>query len=216
MNEPFTFYTESGIVRWTGLKADNLRDMLDGLEKVSGSSIFYHMHHCLFRQHFTTSDFMNDFARWIFRVLHEDRLSEKLSSIDLLDYTSIRQAREVLIGYIREHLGHMEYLFRVPVGHEFYFCEKISFVLKTGVTVRTLEEFLEGLKKVDIGSVFYHLIEARLRLKTKSNDFSEWLRNSLGEDELADWMMSLNPYNYNLWQIKSEMAKAIKARLKQK
>lgn len=214
MAEPFTFYSETGIVRWTGFKADSLSSLLSGLKKVTGSCIFYHLHRSLFQRHFTTSDYMNDFARWIYVVLQQDVLSERLASIDPLDFVSIRAARKAIIKRIEPYIGQMEVFQRVPAGREFFFCEQVSFVQPTGITACDLREFHKGLKRVGRGSIFFHLLEARLRLGKKTNDFSEWLSTALNETGLARKIDQLSPYSYDLFGIQEELIRMVAERVR--
>ena len=62
----------------------------------------------------------------------------------------------------------------------FYFCEAIEVAVPLGVEARTLEEFRAGLEKLSHASFHYHFIASRLRLHLRTNDFSNWLENSLG------------------------------------
>ncbi|MCF7803768.1 MAG: DUF5752 family protein [Candidatus Marinimicrobia bacterium] len=213
MANSFEFYTEAGLTKYTGFKADSLRSLIDGLEGVSGSSIFYHLHHALFRWHFETGGHLNDFARWSHRQLQEDLLAEKLSSVDPLSYTSISQARNALIQHIEDHIGSIESLPRVPRGREFYFTEIKSFIVGTGDIATDLKSFRNCIANVESYSLFYHLIEARVRMSKETNDFSVWLRDELDEQELAEKIEHLSPYVYNLYEIRSKLLEMIEERL---
>lgn len=212
MAHEFEFFTEAGLTKYTGYKADSLRSLINGLESVSGSSIFYHLHHALFRWHFETGGHLNDFARWSHRQLQEDLLAEKLSSVDPLSYTSIREAREAMIQHIKNHIGEVESLPRVPRGREFYFTEIQSFIVSTGEIAHDLESFYNCIKNVESYSLFYHLIEARVRMGKQANDFSHWLRNELDEVDLAEKIEHLSPYVYNLYEIRSKLLEMIQER----
>lgn len=213
MAESFEFYTEAGLTKYTGFKADSLRSLIRGLEGVSGSSIFYHLHHALFRWHFETGGHLNDFARWCHRQIQEDLLAEKLSSVDPLSYMSIRQARQALIDHIKNHIGSIESLPRVPHGREFYFTEIKSFIVPTGEVATDLESFHHCIANVEIYSLFYHLIEARVRMGKPANDLSIWLRDQQDEQELAERIEHLSPYVYNLYEIRSKLLEMIEERL---
>jgi len=213
MKSSFTFFTETGIALSTNRTADNLSSFLKGLKKVSGSSIFYHLHHSLFRRHFTTSEYMNDFARWIWINANQPVLAEKMAALDPLGFKSIREARLRMINMIEEYVGEGETLYRVPAGKEFHFLELKSFIIPTGQEANDLKSFLRGLRNSGRGTYFYHLIEAPIRLQKNYNDFSEWLTTSLEETELAQEIATLNPYVYNLWEIKKLIIECVKRRL---
>ncbi len=214
MAEPFRFFTETGLTIHTNFKADSLKSLLYGLKKVSGSSIFYHVHHALLRRHFATSDQMNDFARWVLVHLSQASLAERLSAVDPMGCKSVREAREQLIDIVKEYVGIGELFFRVSEGSEFHFLQIHSMVLPLKYKADDLESFYKGLRNASLGTFFYHLIEAPIRLGKQSNDFSEWLSHSLNEDDLADEIARLNPYVYNLWELKAEILQRVRRRLK--
>ena len=213
IDDTFQFYTEAGLVKYTGVKADSLRSLLDGVETVSGSSIFYHLHHALFRWHFETGGHLNDFARWCWRQLQENLLAERLSSVDPLRYTSIRDARAALIEHLRRHIGEVETLPRVPKGREFYFSEIQSFIIPTGYAADSPESFRDCIARVDSYSIFYHLTEARVRMGKPENDFSLWIREQLHDYDLADKIEELSPYIYDLYELRSKLLEMIERRL---
>lgn len=215
MPEPFRLYTEAGLVIHTNFKAESLKSLLRGLKKVSGSSIFYHMHHALLRRHFAVSDQMNDFARWVMVQLGQTSLAERLASVDPMACRSVREAREQLIACAEEYVGAGELFFRVAEGNEFHFLELHSVVLPLRKTAADLESFYHGLKKASLGAFFYHMIEAPIRLGKPSNDFSEWLRDSLTEERLAVEISRLNPYMYNLYELKVEILQRVRNRLRE-
>lgn len=213
MAQAFLFHSEASLPLWTGLTASSLRSLWTGIQKASGSSIFYHMHHSLLRRHFTTSDHMNDFARWVWLHLNQPALAEKLACVDPWEFTSVRQVREKLLEYLSGYVGEMETFMRVSERDEFQFIKLRSLVFPTGMVATDLRSFRDCVKKVGHGSLFYHLIEARLRLGHRSNDFSEWLSDSLKQDELAEQINNLSPYAYNLWQLRSKIIELVEARL---
>jgi hypothetical protein len=43
----------------------------------------------------------------------------------------------------------------------------------------SLREFAAAIEQVSVHSIHYHFIEARLRLKLRTNDFSEWLEREM-------------------------------------
>src|SRR6266404_6684424 len=132
--DPFVFSTEWGLVSLTGRKARHIEEMLRHLKEVTGSSIFYHTHHQYLAHHFERPTFHNDFAIWVSQALLEERLAEKLTSIDLLAFSSIRQLREAIIQMVEEFVHESRGRSRdCPPGQEFYFCESQSFVMSTGI-----------------------------------------------------------------------------------
>ncbi len=213
MDQEFLFYSETGVGLWTGLTASSLRSLRRGIQKASGSTIFYHIHHSLLRRHFIASDHMNDFAQWVWMHLNQPALAERLASVDPWELTSVHDVREKLLEYLGRYVGEMEMFLRVPESDEFQFIEWRSLAFPTGTVATDLFSFRDGLKKAGHGSLFYHLIEARLRLGRRSNDFSVWLSDCLGQHELAEQINSLSPYAYNLRQLRSKIIELIEVKL---
>ena len=205
MAKAFQFYTEQGIVYYSTFKADNLRSLLTGLRGVPSSSIFYHLYHSLLRRHFTTTDYMNDFAQWVWGVLWHKTLGEKLASFDPLEFTRIRDARERLIEIVDNYVGESEYFLRVPEEQAFYFLCVKSFIYPMGIQVSNLHELMQALRIVSPQSLFYHLIESRLRLRKPSNDFSIWLTEEMDQPDLASQINDISPYEYNLEEIRNKI-----------
>lgn len=214
--EPFKFYFESGITLYTSLKADSLTSLYEGIEKVSESSIFYHLHHSFFRRHFTTVDYMNDFARWIWINIGEQSISEKIAMINPFLFDSIKACRKRLLRSLEEFIGGGELHPRVSRDREFYFIELRSFIHATRFEARNLKEFKKGIEQISISGLFYHLIDSRIRIGRRTNDFSEWLANELGEHEKAQEISQLNLFSLNLWDIRNEIAAILEKRKRRK
>jgi hypothetical protein len=195
---PFVFQTERRIVRLTGRRASTLRHLPAGLRLVSGASIFYHTYHRYLSQHFVPAPGRNDFAAWTTDALQEPELGERLAAVDLLEFTTIRALRTVVLDAVEQAVEKQEGWPRAcPAGNEFHFCESQSFVMNTGLVARDPEELFRLVRDVSNVSLFYHLFEARLRLGRPTNDFSEWLRHR-GADAEADAIERIDPYPLTL------------------
>jgi len=202
----FHFATERRLVQLTGLKARTVRQLLVHLKKVPGSSIFYHTHQRLLEHHFETPNVHNDFAIWVGDALQEDALSEKLAFIDLREFTSVRQLREAIIHVIEAELaakGNMRSR-HCPPGEAFYFSRSKSFIIPSGLVAKSVGEFFDLLPAISNASLYFHLVESRLRLGLQTNDFSQWLLDS-GEPGLAHAINSLNPYSNTLDELKADI-----------
>ena len=68
-----------------------------------------------------------------------------------------------------------------------------------------LREFVECLKKIGVHSLYFHIFEARLRLERVTNDFSFWIKTSVGEPELAVEISRLDPYTFTLEALRGEI-----------
>jgi len=74
---------------------------------------------------------------------------------------------------------------------------------------RNLEEFADGLRKVSIHAIYYHFIDARLRLKLNSNDFSVWLEKELDLAQAADKVNRIDIYTSTLEEVRRNILKVI-------
>jgi hypothetical protein len=203
--ESFVFQTERRLVMLTGKSAHNLREMLNHIREVSGSSIFYHTHHQYLSHHFEKPVFHNDFANWVSTSLLEEALSEKLVAIDLLAFSSIRQLREAIVKTVETYLAEIDGRIRdcLP-GDEFHFCESKSFIMPSGVVAYDIPDFFGKLPKVTNASMYFHFFESRLRLEQPTNDFSAWL-SYRGAGALAEAIDKLNPYLVTMEELREEI-----------
>lgn len=214
--EPFRFYTRMILPELTGLKADNLLQLLKMIKEVSPSAIYHHTHRFLQQHQHLAPEPPNDFAYWVTEVLGEDRLGEKLASINTVEFSTIETLREVIVsaieGYLKEdptagsRTAHK--------GEEFYFIKSVSFIFPTKHTACDLDEFVEELKKVTISSIYFHIFEARLRLEKGNNDFSFWIETSVGDKAVADKISKLDPYAYTLEDLRGQIIGMISKRTK--
>ena len=209
----FQFYTGWRLVELTGRKARTLPQLVEHLRRVSVSTVFYHTHERFLTHQFQVLDFQNDFAEWTSRALQEQAVAEKLSAVELLDYTSLEDLRGALIQAIESSPELFSGRPRTcPPGDEFHFCKVKSFIMPTGMTAANLEEFAGNLTRCTNSSIFFHLFEARLRLERKTNDFSLWLTD-LGEYRLAEEIDRLDPYSMSLEQLRRQMQVLCRGRL---
>ena len=169
--EPFRFHSRTHLTELTGLKAKNLRELVDTLKKVPDSVIYYHTHHFLEEHHYLIPEPSNDFAVWVNDVLGDEVLGERLASVDTFEFPSLGALRERIVGIIEEHLAGGSNSREAMPGREFYFMKSVSVILPTPTLPATCREFVEALRKISLGSLYFHIFESRLRLGRGLNDF---------------------------------------------
>lgn len=196
MNE-FLFHTKLDQTILLGIRATNIVELLDGIKTVPSSSIYYHTHRFLQQHHYLSPEPPNDFAFWITQVINDDVLGERLSSIDTIQFQTIGELRNRLADIIESHVQTLEKATDCPNGQEFHFMASHTFVLQTPYVAHNLAEFREILKLVSVGSLYYHIFDARLRLERGENDFSRWFKG-MGMTVLAEEVARLDPYTYTL------------------
>ncbi|MEW6033567.1 MAG: DUF5752 family protein [Chloroflexota bacterium] len=212
--EPFRFYSRTHLKELTGLKAGNLWELLELLKTVPESTIYYHTHHFLEEHQYLTPEPANDFALWVSDVIGDEVLGEKLASVDTFSFSSLAALRERLVGIIEEHLATESERRNAPQGREFYFMKSVSLVTPTSYLAHDLREFVQALHKISLGSLYYHVFEARLRLGRPTNDFSVWMNEYVDEADLAEQVAHLDPYNHTLEGLRSTLVQLIEKRIK--
>lgn len=212
--ERFHFFTRVHLTELTGLKASNLKELAEIMKSAPDSIIYYHTHHFLEQHHYLSPEPANDFAVWVNDVLGEEVLGERLASVDTFEFPALAVLKERLVNIVEEYLAREESLRKAPEGREFHFMKSVSVVLPTPYVAHDLREFVEGLRKLSLGSVYFHVFESRLRLGRGLNDFSIWLQESLEEPELAEQVARLDPYTYTLEGLRSILIQSIEKRIK--
>jgi len=195
---PFQFVTASYITRIGNHRAMTLAELAEGLERSSDLSVFYHTFQSLSRHHFLTEGFSNDFAQWVLAACNRPELAERLAGLDIRDYLSLAELRSDLLRMVAEYCANNPPYARQEAFEPFFFCEAIEVALPLGVEARTPEEFRAGLEKLSHASFHYHFIASRLRLHLRTNDFSNWLENSLGLEALAQQINRVDIYTNTL------------------
>jgi hypothetical protein len=193
----FTFYTKLDQTLLLGIRARNIQALLDGIRRVPDSSIYYHTHRFLQQHHYLSPEPPNDFAYWVSEVIGDDALGEQLSSVDIVQFSSVAELRSTFVGILETHLESLERVTVSVPGEDFHFMASRLFVLSTGMSAGNLGEFLDILGRVSVNSLYYHIFDAKLRLERGQNDFSAWFRD-LGFTDLAKDMQLLDPYTYTL------------------
>lgn len=210
---PFYFNSAAQLIRIGQQKATTLGEFAEYLQSCPDASIFQHMFQTLQEHHYISEGFSNDFAHWAFAACNEIELAERLAAVDVREYTSIKALRETLVGIVEEYLKNNPRTRERTAFEPFYFCASDTVVVPTPIVARNLGEFAEGLKQVSISSVHHHFIQARLRLKLNSNDFSVWLEEELDLGTLADRINRIDIYTATLQDVRRQILKIIEKAL---
>lgn len=204
---PFAFQQCVSILKATGRKANNLRELREVISSVSGNSIFHHTYQYFLKEHI--HEYTNDFAHWAGESLEERALAEHLSSIDPYDFAKVSEVRKEILRVIDDYLERFPEPRKAMKGDEFYFNETLTFTFPAGIAVENLAEFLMAIKYVDSSCIYYHFYEARMRLGNKTDDFSAWVEDVLMNKELAESIRSIDPFMHNVEGIREHIAEAV-------
>jgi len=211
--KPFYFHTSAHLLRITKFKANTLAELLDALRECPEDSVFQHTFRTLHEHHFLREGFSNDFAHWALAACNEPRLAEALASIDVREFTSVAELRTRLVQILEKNLQKDAKASARPADETFYFCASDIVVMPTSFVARTMQEFTEGLRRVSVHSIHHHFIEARLRIKLMSNDFSQWLHEDAGLTEAARALNRIDIYTATLENVRGQIVRIVERAL---
>lgn len=214
--KPFYFNSSAHLLRITRWKANNLSEFLGALRHCPESSIFQHSFRTLQEHHFIREGFSNDFAHWVLSACNEPGLAEGLASVDIREYTSLADLRERFVQIVENFLQSSPAAAQRSAHETFYFCTSDIVVIPTNFVAHNLMEFAEGLRGVSLHSIHHHFIEARLRLKLMSNDFSQWLHQTLGLAEPARQLNRIDIYTATLEDVRQQAVRIVERALVQR
>ena len=204
---PFAFKQCVSILKATGNKARDLRELRDMISSVSSNSVFHHTYQYFLKEHI--HEYTNDFAHWAGESLEERALAEQLSSIDPYDFAGVSGVRKELLRVIDDYLERFPEPRQAMKGDEFYFNEILTFVFPAGIRAQNLAEFLMGIKYVDTSCIYYHFYEAKLRLGNRADDFSAWVEDVLLNKELGEKIRAIDPFMHTVEGIREHIADAV-------
>ncbi|HVI07091.1 MAG TPA: DUF5752 family protein [Candidatus Binatia bacterium] len=211
--KPFYFNTSAHLLRITRYKAGTLEEFLQALRDCPEDSIFQHAFRTLQEHHFIREGFSNDFAHWALFACNEPGLAESLASVDVREFTSVAELRGRFVAIMDEFVRRNQAAAARHARETFYFCASDPVVIPTTFVAHTLGEFAEGLRGVSLHSIHHHFIEARLRLKLMSNDFSQWLHEDLGLTETARQLNRIDIYTVTLENVREQIIRVVERAL---
>lgn len=201
---PFEFVSCMELREMLGRRARDEQELVEALEDVPQESIYYHTHSFFLRHKYMAGVFPNDFATWVAIQVRDKALGEQLSIIDPFDYKDMEVLREELITIIDRHLSRIPITPKVVYGEAFYFARSTIIEVLTGIISRNLTEFYNALSNVDASAIYFHFFEARRRNKERKNDFTLWMKEQLGMQNLAE-KMDFIPYMRSLEVVREKL-----------
>jgi len=203
--KPFYFNTSAHVLRIGGERATTLSELLQALLTCSEGSIFQHTFSTLQEHHFIREGYSNDFAHWAFNACNEPGLAERLSGIDVREFTSVQAVREQLVRIVEEYIRNNPPSGNCAGREPFYFRASDTVVLPTPFVAHNLPEFTDAMARVTVHSIHHHFIEARLRLQLRSNDFSLWLAEEAGLKEAGHRLERIDIYTATLEDVRRQI-----------
>jgi len=207
--KPFYFNTSAHLLRITALKANTLAEFLEALRACPDDSIFQHTFRTLQEHHFLREGFSNDFAHWALDACNQPSLAEQLASVDVREFTSLAELRERFIQIVEKHLERNPADGSRMADETFYFCASDIVTMPTNFVAETMRDFANGLREVSVHSIHHHFIEARLRIKLMSNDFSQWLLEDVGLPDSARALNRIDIYTSTLEDVRHQIVRVV-------
>jgi hypothetical protein len=211
MTIPFEFKQYTSILKSTGRRAKNLRELREGIASVSKEAIFHHTYQYFLKAHIL--EYTNDFAQWAGDSIEERALSERLSNIDPYAFKDIDDLRKELLDVIDDYIENFPEPRDTAPGDEFYFNEAIILIFPTGVRAKNLAEFLIAIKYIEPSSIYYHFYDARTRLGG-INDFSKWFETELGKKELSEKIRLIDPFMHSIEKIREHISELLESEVR--
>lgn len=207
--DAFRFFTKHDQVLLLGLRANGIDELLAGIHSAPDSSIYFHTHRFLQQHRSFSPEPPNDFAYWVTRILGDETLGELLWSVDTIRFNDVRQLREALVSILNRYLAAKSRRTDCEAGEEFHFMACRTFVLPTPYSARDLKTFADVLSKISVNSLYFHVFDAKMRLKSGENDFSRWFKH-LGKSALAREAKRLDPYSFTLDGLRQRLVSLVK------
>jgi hypothetical protein len=205
-SEPFRFVDYEGLVMPTGLRAANLKDLIDGVRSVPAAVIHHHLHRTPLSHRFGVWDYPNDFAQWAAHSLEDLALAEKLAALDPFAHANIESAREAILELLEEHLDGLPMVPWARAGFEFHFASGHFLALPGEREAWTLCELREALSVLSLSSLYFHFHEARLRVQgDESDDFSRWVEAQFGTLSVVQQLRNIDFFFYSLEDLRQRI-----------
>jgi hypothetical protein len=191
----------------TGKRAQNLRELRDHLAGIHLGCIYYHFWGVLLRPHFDDPEYNNDFASWARHALHDARLAERLGVIDPADYPELEVLRQELIEIVEERIDESDYQTWARPDQQFHFVSAQTVSFDTGRRLSQPSELAAAIPQLSLGSIFYHVVDARRREPHGLDDFRAWL-TQFGDtyDELRTRLAEVDPYFISIATLRQQLA----------
>jgi len=196
-----------GARAWTGPQ------LARRLDEVPLDAIHHHTHGPLLRHRFAVGAYPSDFATWVDVQVRDRVLAERLAMVDPIDYPNLTALRQALVSVVHAHVRRVPAAARLTAAEPFDFIRSQVVEIASGVEARTLGELRDALLEADPSALYFHLVEARLRLGQGRNDFARWAEEGLGRPALAAAFQVVNPHAGGLEQARARLVAVCDAAL---
>lgn len=207
MPQPFAVRDCALVAIATGNRAQSLRELRDALLSLPLECVYFHFWGRLLRPRFDDTEFHNDFAVWARTALHDEVLAERLAVIDPADFVDLEALRNEVVDVIEERLD-QEDMTLARRDRQFHFRRCQTVVFDTAARLRDPAALGKAIPAMSVGSIYYHVIDARRREPVRTDDFRAWLVQFGSEYELlCRRLAALDPYFSSLTDLRAELAR---------
>jgi hypothetical protein len=216
MSDVLQFRSTASLERLTGRKAYTLGELLHLIHTCTESSIFYHTFSAFLKMREVRVPYNSDFALWAYQGLGEKALAEKMRAVDFAEHNTVESLRSRLAGIIESYHSLRPMAFEKKADEPFYLHDVQRFVYLTDKFAYDLKSFRELLPTISLYSLYYHFIESRLETKLQTDDFSNWIQESLQLPDLAKKIRGIDIHMYDLEGLRSRITALIDEHLEAK
>lgn len=210
MSDSFTFYTPSPLESPAGQVASDIQSLRDGIAACSEAALFQHVTRMPVRFPHARDVPENDFARWVGDQMQMPEVSERLAFAGSGSCADFGELRGSLLGVL-DRVQPKERRREAPEGALFHFIEAYSVLAPLGAEAKTPSEVIEVWPWIDLGSAFYHLVEAPLYGRA-DHALIPWLREHGGKsmaDSAEQVVRSSRPLNILLKEVGSRWRRSM-------
>jgi hypothetical protein len=179
----FRFASVAHLEAPLGVVAQTLDALRDGLTAAPPEALFQHVTRIAVRHPRARDLPANDFARWAGVALQDWETSERLAFAGPPNISSLDELRAGLIRVL-ESVPARRRRREAPEEATFHFLRASSIRVPLDLEAEQTSDLVECWSRIDLASVFYHLIETSL-LGPEEDRLSAWLR-ARGASSLAD------------------------------
>jgi hypothetical protein len=205
----FQFRSSASLEKLTGNKADNLEELLALIKSCPDSSIFYHTFSAFRELREANVPYTNGFALWISVSLNDEALAEKLATTDLTAHNTIESLRARIVETIEAYADGNPAVLKKPAEERFYLLDVNRIVYLTDKFAYDLDSFRQVLGTISVDSLYFHFIESRLYTHLRSDDFSNWIEESLGFGDLAQAVRTIDITVHTLEELRGRIFQII-------
>jgi len=183
---------------------------MDTVRTVPEAVLEHHMMRCVLEDHFELNEFPNDLARWCWYGLGDHVLGEAIGLVDPYRCPTVESLRSTLVNLIEERLWGLD---RVPwcrPGLELYLVESRLVTYDTGERFPTPAALTEGMERMPLNSLYYHVHGARRRTEGRTDDFSQWLEDFGVDAGVVARIRAVDFYFLNLRQLRQEFLQILR------